>query len=216
MREAALSGLGRPVTRPPTEPPGVSAEAWSEFRSGLSAYVRRRVDPASVDDVVGHVLLRLVANQEALRAAGNTSAWMRRVAANAVADHHRRRDVERRALDAFRAEAPAGEAQTGGEPGQESNADAALEISNCLKAFIRGLPAPYGEALLLTDIEGLTQAEAAKRLGLSLSGMKSRVQRGRAKLKQALLRCCVIETDRWGTLLDYRRRPGRDDGPGGC
>ncbi len=189
------------MTRATALPP----DAWAGFQARLSDYIRRRVDPASVEDVVGAVLLRLVRHQEALKAADNPTAWMLRVAANAVADHHRRRAVEDRALEAFRSEAPSADP----EPADGERVDTA-EFARCLIPFIRGLPPAYGEALMLTEIEGLTQAEAAARLGLSVSGMKSRVQRGRAKLKQSLLRCCAVETDRWGTVLDYReRRPER-------
>lgn len=179
---------------------------WTAFESRLSAYVRRRVEPGAVEDVVGDILLRLVQHRAALEAARNPIAWTLRLAANAVADHHRRRDVERRALS--RAE---------GEAALESIEDAdegaaAAEISRCILPLIEGLPAPYRDALLLTEIEGLTQVEAAGRLGLSVSGMKSRVQRGRAKLKQDLLRCCAIRVDRRGGVVDYR--PHADDG--GC
>ena len=189
------------MTRASALPPN----AWAGFQARLSDYVRRRVDPASVEDVVGAVLLRLVRHQEALKAADNPTAWMLRVAANAVADHHRRRAVEGRALEAYRSEAsPLGQVTE-----EEERVDTG-EFARCLIPFIRCLPPAYGEALMLTEIEGLTRAEAAERLGLSVSGMKSRVQRGRARLKQALLRCCAVETDRWGTVLDYReRRPER-------
>ena len=43
-----------------------------------------------------------------------------------------------------------------------------------------------------------TQQAAAERMGISLSGMKSRVQRGRKQLKQLLDECCLIELDRRG------------------
>ena len=184
-----------------TAPSALPADAWNGFRARLTSYVRRRVDPASADDVVGAVLLRLVRHQEALKSANNPTAWMLRVAANAVADHHRRRAVERRAMDSL-----AAEEGTGGDGAATDDVSATAEFARCLIPFIRDLPPAYGEALTLTEIEGLTQAEAADHLGLSLSGMKSRVQRGRAKLKQAVLRCCAVETDRWGTVLDYRAR----------
>ncbi len=58
------------------------------------------------------------------------------------------------------------------------------------------LPSPYREALTLTELEGLTQKEAAEMLGISLSGMKSRVQRGRQQLRQALEDCCHIALGR--------------------
>jgi transcriptional regulator with XRE-family HTH domain len=49
------------------------------------------------------------------------------------------------------------------------------------------------EALVLTAFEGLAQEELAKRLGISLSGAKSRVQRGREQLKEMLLDFCERE-----------------------
>ena len=124
---------------------------------------------------------------------------MFRVAANVVADHYRARDKEQKARTeaAAMAEEPAGD---------EAEASAAAEIADCLIPFIHGLPDTYSEALLLTDIEGVSQVDAAKRLGLSPSGMKSRIQRGRRKLKDALLRCCTFQVDVRGGIIDYRRR----------
>ena len=185
-----------------TEQPILEQDAWASFQTRLRAYVRRRVDPASADDVAGEVLLRLVHHQQALASAENPSAWVLRVAANAVADHHRRRHAERRALDELKATETDTEATENGEAEGSPTAD----LSACLVPFVRNLPEPYREALLLTDIGGLSQTAAAKRLGLSASGMKSRVQRGRAKLKQALLRCCRVEVDRRGGVIDYSRR----------
>jgi len=68
------------------------------------------------------------------------------------------------------------------------------------------LPQKYAEALLLSDLEGLTQHEVAARLGLSLSGAKSRVQRARRLLREAFLRCCHFEFDRRGHIIDYGPR----------
>lgn len=184
-----------------SKPAALTPDAWNGVVSRLSSYVRRRVDPALADDVVGEVLLRLVRHQDALNAADNPAAWMLRVAANTVTDHHRRRAVERRTLDAFEAEENGGDASPVGPDSTITE-----EFAACLIPFIHDLPPAYRNALMLTDIGGLSQAEAARRLGLSVSGLKSRVQRGRAKLKQALLRCCAIETDRWGTVLAYRSR----------
>ena len=53
---------------------------------------------------------------------------------------------------------------------------------------------------------GLDPKDAAEKLGVSISGMKSRVQRGRRKLKNVLLNCCEVELDRRGGPVDYRRR----------
>ena len=181
----------------------IDADAWKSFETRLRGYVRRRVDPALVDDVLGDIMLRLVRHQDELAAASNPTAWALRVASNAVVDHYRRGATEKRAG------ADAGSIDWSGDlrpKEDESESVAASEIAQCLVPFIRGLPDPYGEALMMTDIKGVSQTEAARRLGLSVSGMKSRVQRGRRKLKDALLRCCAIELDARGGVIDYDRR----------
>ena len=184
-----------------TEQASLSQDSWLDFDARLRGYVRRRVDPASVDDVVGGILLRLVQHQDDLKAARNPIAWALKVAANAVADHHRRRASASRAMAAAEQEEFAQSKEN--EPTESPAAD---DLARCLVPMVRALPAPYDEALMLTDIEGMTQAEAAAQLGLSLSGMKSRVQRGRRKLKESLLRCCTVEIDRRGGIIEYQRR----------
>jgi RNA polymerase sigma-70 factor (ECF subfamily) len=77
--------------------------------------------------------------------------------------------------------------------------------------LIRQLPQPYREAVMLSEIEGLRQWEVADRLGVSLSAAKSRIQRGRALLKEALDRCCVFNFDTRGNLIDLDPKPDRPD-----
>jgi RNA polymerase sigma-70 factor (ECF subfamily) len=68
------------------------------------------------------------------------------------------------------------------------------------------LPPHYREAVTLIDLDGLSQQDAATQAGLSLSGMKSRVQRGRRALEQVMHECCRIETDAGGRVMDYHLR----------
>lgn len=51
-----------------------------------------------------------------------------------------------------------------------------------------------------------------KQLGISLFGMKSRVQRGRKQLTRMLDDCCLIEFDGRGGVIDYRTRSTDCDG----
>ena len=83
------------------------------------------------------------------------------------------------------------------------------ELSRCLAPLIERLPGSYRQALVLTEVEGLTQADAASRLGLSVSGMKTRVQRARGRLKDLLLDCCHVELDRRRGVSGYRSRRGQ-------
>ena len=179
---------------------GPQIDNWQDFQTSLRAYVGRRVEAGAVDDVVGDILLLLVRHRDRLAVADEPAAWVFRVAANAITDHHRRRAAEARALTQYAAEIE----QNGGESDDANNA--AAEIAECLVPVICNLPQPYAEALRLTDIAGLNQTEAATRLGLSTSGMKSRVQRGRSKLKQAILRCCAVALDCRGGVIDCESR----------
>ena len=78
-----------------------------------------------------------------------------------------------------------------------------------LEEMVGQLPDGYREAVQLSEIEGLPQQEVADRLGLSLSGAKSRIQRGRAMLKEILDKCCRFEFDRRGNVLEYDPLPNR-------
>jgi RNA polymerase sigma-70 factor (ECF subfamily) len=172
-----------------------------DFDRRLRAYISRRVDAAFVDDILGDILLRVAAHRDRFDAADNPSAWLYKVAGNIIADHYRRRAVEHTAKRQLQHEA----VRAGGT-GRVDEADSYHELAECVRPLIETLPEDYRDALLLTDIQGMTQAEAADQAGLSVSGMKSRVQRGRDKLKDALERCCQIELDRRGQIIDYTPR----------
>jgi RNA polymerase sigma-70 factor (ECF subfamily) len=75
-----------------------------------------------------------------------------------------------------------------------------------MRETVDSLPPLYREALWLTEYQGLSQVEMATRLGISVSGAKSRVQRARQKVKDLLLECCHFEFDRRGKILEYRER----------
>ncbi len=95
---------------------------------------------------------------------------------------------------------------------EEAEADDRVrqELARCLIPLVNGLPTPYRRALTLAHLDGLTQREVASRLGLALSGAKSRVQRARKMLAGALLECCRVELDRRGGVMDYECRNGCD------
>ncbi|MEO1451622.1 MAG: sigma factor-like helix-turn-helix DNA-binding protein, partial [Bacteroidota bacterium] len=72
--------------------------------------------------------------------------------------------------------------------------------------FLKQLPPKYQEALTATALEGVSQKELAEQLGISYSGAKSRVQRGKEKLKSLILACCKTETDRYGNLIEIQKK----------
>jgi RNA polymerase sigma-70 factor, ECF subfamily len=180
--------------------------AWRELRGPLAGFIARRVaDPQDAEDVLQEVMLRIHRHGDELASADRVAAWVHRIARNAIVDHYRRRGA--------RPELPGGaagdldERDEGslGEPGSEV---LRRELATCLRPLIDRLPENQREALVLTEFEGLTQIEAARRLGISVSGAKARVQRGRAQLRALLLDCCHVEFDRRGGITYYQARTG--------
>ena len=97
-------------------------------------------------------------------------------------------------------------------PAELPEDDAEMEgFKAAFRRMIYSLPEPYRDALVLTEFEGLTQKELAERLGISLSGAKSRVQRGREQLKVMLHEWCAFEFDRRGRVIECQPRAS-----GGC
>jgi RNA polymerase sigma-70 factor, ECF subfamily len=185
----------------PTHP---DAEAiWAEFHEGLLGFVRRRVrSPEAAEDIVQEVMLRVHRQVGGINRAQAVGAWVHTIARNAITDHYRSANV-RRELASGSEVVP----EAAAEPAADTP-DVRGELAACIAPLLKRLPQTYREAITLSEIDGLTQAEAAARLDLSLPGMKSRVQRGRQQLKQMLIQCCAVERDARGDLTSYRPRHG--------
>lgn len=155
-------------------------EQFQEQRLRLRKYIERRVPDGHVaDDILQEIYLKLHANLSGIRSSASVTAWLYRVAANAIVDYYRARRPT--------AELPEH------VPSPRLEDDSLTALASCINPLIDELPEKYRKALQLSEIEGLTQKEAADRLGISLSGLKSRVQRGREKLRQRLTQCCAVE-----------------------
>jgi RNA polymerase sigma-70 factor, ECF subfamily len=178
--------------------------AWQSLRGELVRFVRARVgDEATADDIVHDVLLRAVGELDGPQPPVHLRGWLYRVTRNAIVDHYRsRRPGEALTEDE---NTPAGM-----EAAQEATDEASAEheLAGCLTPLLATLPPSYREALALAEVEGLAQREIATRAGLSLSGAKSRVQRARKLLREAILDCCRVEVDRRGGVVDFQRRAG--------
>jgi len=186
---------------------------WRELRARLGGFVGRRIgNPADAEDVVQDVFVRMQRNIEALSSTDRLDAWAFRITRNAIADYYRaseHRGAPGKGTANILYELAADSID--GEPPTDARAEMA---QCCIAPMVSQLPDDYRQAIELTELEGMTQIAAAERVGLSVPGMKSRVQRGRARLRAMLLRCCEIETDHRGQVLDFKRRDG--EGSAAC
>ena len=172
---------------------------WTETLRRLRAFVAARVDDAELAaDIAQDVIVRSLASGS-LTTADNPMAWLYRSARNAVIDHYRTR----------RRNEPLDDDDAWPEIDADGADDAARattrELASCLQPMLAQLPAAARDALTRVDINGETQQSSADSLGISVSGMKSRVQRARRDLREMLEGCCTVELNRRGEIADYRQ-----------
>lgn len=165
---------------------------WDQFNTELKRFICQKIGHEDhCQDILQDLYLKIFVNQGKIEKAQNIRAYIYQMAHNTLTDHHRR-TARKNALSANAIPdlEPATE-----EPVQE------YSLAGCLRSMINTLPEIYSQALILTELDGLTQKQFAERMGISLSGAKSRVQRAREKLKEEILKCCRYEFDKYGNII---------------
>ena len=188
-----------------------SQNIWIEVQSGLRAFIAKRVaNEAEVDDIVQDVWLKMQRGLDGLKDQRRLISWIYQIARHAIIDHYRAPGRRREMPAGLAADLEAYQSSSTMTTASEDSSQLRTELAGCLRPMIERLSGEYRQAVILIDLEGLTQREAAAQLGLSLSGMKSRMQRGRRQLKGMLEACCTIELDRRRGLVDYDVRNQQD------
>ena len=182
---------------------------WARFHEELRAFIAKRVNTkADEDDLLQAIYLRIHTTLSQPIEIVHPRGWIFQVARSVLVDHlraTRSKDLQSRAVVDDPSVAPA--------PGPVLDDDEEVErtLIGCMRTMLDTLPGPYRDALTWTELESMSQQEAATKAGISISCMKSRVLRGRAYLKDALLSCCDIELDRRRHPMACERRPAGAD-----
>ena len=165
---------------------------WDEYREILYRFILKRVkDSLLADDIVQDVLLKAHTRLHTLKDQDRVLPWLYQITRNTIVDYYRQhRPSEALSASLMIEEMPLTQ-------------EAERELACCILPLVKQLPPRYQQAMLLAEIEGLSQQEVAIKQRLSLPGAKSRVQRGRRLLKKLLLECCRVELDRRGSILNY-------------
>lgn len=157
------------------------------FRTAL----RITRDTKGAEDVLQEVFLKLVEKLETFNGACKFSTWLYSVTANASFAYLRAEKKYRNDLSfeehIFNIEDGV---SIGVDIGNSNfNSDGSysrLELMEKIEQALNELPASYRVAFHLRDVEGLTNPEAAKILGLSVNTVKFRIRRARLYLRNKL------------------------------
>lgn len=155
---------------------------YQDFDDKIKKFIAARVsNTAQAEDILQDVYIKIHTKLDTLQDTHRLSPWIYQITRNAIIDHYRRARPESALPEGL--VAPEIE-----EP------DLLAQLSASVKDMIN----------CLADIQRLSQAEVAQRLGLSRSGANSRIQRARQKLKQAFLKCCYFKFDHLGRAMEYQ------------
>ncbi|MFQ5549453.1 MAG: RNA polymerase sigma factor SigZ [Woeseia sp.] len=170
---------------------------WSEYGQGIKQFLNARLPhSADVDDLVQQVLIKTHEHISDVREPSKFRPWLYQVARNTLNDYYRR----------ARPDASLPDILLPPEDDVEAYEEIRQELAQCIRPFISQLPEKYRDAVQAADLDNVPQTELAARLGLSHSAAKSRVQRGRAMLRELYQKCCALEIDARGNLSAYEPR----------
>jgi RNA polymerase sigma-70 factor (ECF subfamily) len=117
---------------------------------------------------------------------GNFRAWLLRIAANASYDELRRQR-RRPAASLEAAMVTGGAAQTPSPAASPEDEALRLELNAHLQEGLATLPPDQRLAVILRDVQGLSYEEAAEVMRSSVGTVKSRIARGRARMREYLM-----------------------------
>jgi RNA polymerase sigma-70 factor (ECF subfamily) len=170
-------------------------DIWEEYYTPLQKFISKKVyDQVSVDDILQVVFLKINNHLHQVRDEQKLKSWIYKVTRNVIIDYYRTQKHTEKLPDNIDI------------PIENKVENYTQEVANCLASTMNVLPEKYREVLQLSELDGLSQKDISERLGISYSTAKSRVQRGRKKLKDLLEGCCHIESDTYGNIVDFRIR----------
>lgn len=171
------------------------SQVWHQYRSNLQALLRAKVsNAADAEDLLQEIMLKTHTKLDSLRDQSNLKAWLMQIARHSITDFYRVKGknhslVADLAQDHWQSDDNLPQAQQ--------------DLSLCVRPFIQALPADKAQLLTAIDLDGRSQKQLAQELGISYSGLKSRVQRARVDLRQLFESCCSLELDAQGQIMDY-------------
>ncbi len=165
---------------------------WTDLSGELLTYIKTKIKDEDLSkDILQDVFLKVYTKIDTLKEPSKLTSWVYQITRNTIADYFRKQKVST-ALDAL--DLP----DTAAEDADYS------KLTSCINKKIEGLSGKYKEAIILTTFKNISQKDLAKYLNISYSGAKSQVQRARIKLKDDILNCPNVETDKEGNIIDFK------------
>jgi len=175
---------------------------WTNIHGKLFGYISKHTkSKEDVNDIIQDTFIKVKTNIDGLKNPAKVESWIFQIARNTMNDFFRKQKKS------FKIDENADETNIEEDSFSEDDSKVKIQtqhFSEYAGFVVSELPEKYRIAVHMADIEGLSMKEVAERLDISVSGAKSRVQRGRKMIKEIILKCCDVNTDKYGNIVDYK------------
>jgi len=169
-----------------------------QLYSPLYMYIRKRIgNQLDAEDLTQEVFYKLAkSNYDEVESIKN---WVYTIAKNTITDYYRKKKHVTEEVDNITVEE------------KNSENDRVQEFASCcIIPFVNKLPKDYRLIMTLSELDGISQKEIAKRLEMNYATVRSKIQRGRLKLKNLISDCCTLIQGKKGSILDFKKNRGGD------
>jgi len=172
----------------------MTEQIWDRFKEELLGFIMSRVKDKDVaQDILQDVFIKIHLKSDMLSHKEKLTSWIYQITRHTIIDYYRKNDKPT-LIEAFKMDYP------------ENDDTYNHELLCCLKPFINELPLKYQDAILKTTYGSLSQKDYAKEIDISYTAVKSRVQRARQQLKHSFIKCCSIQSDKYGNIIDINKK----------
>lgn len=179
---------------------------YTQFHQVLLGFIKSKVNNHhDAEDILQNVFIKVAAGANDLNRKEKLQSWIYAITRNAIIDYYRVNSnkkslvIEEEIADSFT---------------EEDYIDTTKGLDCCLFDLVNQLPAEYRDIIIDVELNRVKQKDLVEKYNLAYPSIRSRVQRGRERLKQILLDCCHIQWDNRGNILDVQSKPacGKDNG----
>jgi RNA polymerase sigma-70 factor, ECF subfamily len=184
------------------------AGIFNQFHQGLLFFIRSKIkSKEDAEDILQNVFIKIASNINKLSDEEKLQSWIYTITRNAIIDYYRVNASQKKLSVDSEMEKTIFE---------EEQPDSTKGLDQCMNTMIGLLPEEYREIIIESELKGVKQKDLADKYQMAYPSLRSRVQRGRERLKQLFYTCCHIETDRHGNILEARERTDCDNSCDSC
>ena len=178
-------------------------DIWHQFNKELLKFIFSKVKNEDISkDILQEVFIKIHLNLDSLRQKDKLTSWVYNITRNAINDYFRNlKNQKSENIDIENLEDVLSDNSF--ENNKLLDEVTKSDIHQCLTPFIKELNEEYQYAIKSTIIDGISQKDFAKEIGISYSGAKSRVQRAKTGLFNKFVNCCKVHLDSRGNIMDF-------------